>query len=113
MMRDQREAAGIGCTAGVFLFVVSIALVVIGLAISYVHYGTLPYFLNAETNANRASYQYVETKADLLLKLQADYESPDATDAQKLAIVRRMRAERALLHTEQVPPSVNSFLASH
>lgn len=106
----MRESAREGISLSIIILIVGMALLLLVAAWTVAHYATLGPRMNVETQAQRQSVQYVETKANLLLKLQTDYERPDATDEQKAAIVTRMKAERALIPADQVPPSVNAFL---
>ena len=106
----MRESAREGMSISIILVIVGVAFLLVVGVWTAVNYATLGTRMNIETQAQRQSVGYVETKAALLLKLQADYERAAATDEQKIAIVTRMKAERALIPADQVPPATNAFL---
>lgn len=88
-----------------------------------------PLLLNQYTKGIQHSYEYVETKQELLLKLVSDYEKLDTEistlrsdskndpivegkKGQQKAIVDRIKLEKERLQTNQVPPKVVQFLAT-
>ena len=87
--------------------------------------------INIHREVTQHSQQYVETKVNLLNKLQNDWFQLDAETvelrmgdedngeiinakiAQQKNIVKRMRTEADMIPDSQVPTSVRSFLSNH
>ena len=102
--------------AGILVFIIG----------GFIYFSVLPSWRNMETQGIQGSYQYIQSKQTLLLKLHTDYnrlESEIATQAdqavveakqrQQAAILTRMRTEANLLTPGDVPRDVAQFLQEH
>ena len=121
-MFSRENRSGMGLVIGWWVLIV---LLLIGGTFAYLL--VLRPMMDLQTRANRGSFQYVDTKQRELLKWVADYEQLDADIAaaegnvnlveakrsQQLVLLKRIKAEKALLAADQVPPDVNRFLAKH
>jgi hypothetical protein len=119
---ENRESTGIA----VWWFVL---ILILGLVGTFAYLFLLRPMLNLETQANRASYQYVDTKQTELHNLMRQYEDLDvqiaAADseveankismwqAQQKGIVKSMQDMAAKLEASQVPTDVRLFLSQH
>lgn len=115
--RENREASGLA----VWWVILGFALV---MAASFGYLFLLKPMMNLETQANRASFQYTDTKQRQLLMYISQYETLDADiasvegqpevvaakKAQQRALYNRIKAEAALIDPSQVPNSVKVFL---
>ncbi len=114
-MRDKLEVGG-------WVIWITVLLLVAGAMI----YATYPYLNDMYTRTIRHSYEYTNTKQEVLLKLVADYDQlsvdiasidsqdiKDAKRAQQSAIVKRLKQEVKMLDSNQVPPSIAQFIQAH
>lgn len=110
---EAREGTQAGCFGIPLILMIGAALIIVALASSAAYYGTLPFFLHQEAVAQRASPQYVEAKRQEMLELVAASESPTVTEGQRRANLNKIREDKALIPQEDVPSSVNRYLAAN
>lgn len=95
----------------------AVLAVLLGIAALYglvVALGPLGRIVNDITRENtQHSQAYVESKTQLLNGLITDYESPAATDGQKVAIVNEFCYQVTLLVPSERPANVVRFQTAH
>ena len=102
--------------AGILVFIIG----------GFMYFSVLPSWRNMETQGIQGSYQYIQSKQTLLLKLHADYNQleteiaaqtdpavVEAKRSQQVAMLTRMRAEANLLNPSDIPRDVAQFLQEH
>lgn len=105
-MKDLFITGGVISFFVILLFVLSVTLNAAGLWIA-------PWFANQQTQIQRNTINYTDTKAEYMLRLVRDYESQNATPEQKQATLNLLREQAQLQPENLVPSSVLRFLAQH
>lgn len=123
--RDVKETAQVGCLAWIMIAFVAVALIVIGVVQTGLHYAAMPWLRQQETAINRSSQGYVDAKQTLLVKLTQDAyrhraeiaerkakgADTEYAEVQLLAALDVIEQEAATLQPSQIPSSTRDLMA--
>ena len=102
-MKDIVITGGVIAFVVVFLFILSLATQAAGLWVA-------PWFANQQTQIQRNTINYTDTKAEYMLRLVRDYGDKEATPEQKLATLNILCDQVRLQPENLVPDSVFAFI---